>query len=194
MSTPGPSHLLMLSNSMTHGFRPALATAAGDLSANTLQMLAAGFGLASLVFASETAFLVVKWGGVAYLVWMGLGKIRRAGRVPLAAGAEAPRVRRRALYMQGFITSAANPKAVVFFAALFPLFLRHDAPLAPQLLLLGATFVAIDGTFLCSYGGFAAWLARVLRAHWTVWLDRGAGLGLIAAAVLLGLKQVTRQA
>ena len=57
MSTPGPSHLLMLSTSMANGFRRSLATAAGDLTANALQMLAAGLGLAALM---ELASLDVK--------------------------------------------------------------------------------------------------------------------------------------
>ena len=52
MSTPGPSQLLMLSNSGAHGFGRALSTAAGDLTANALQMLAAGLGLAAIIAAS----------------------------------------------------------------------------------------------------------------------------------------------
>ncbi len=79
MSTPGPSQLLMMSNSMANGFRRSLATAAGDLTANSLQMLAAGVGLGAIVLASERAFLAIKWLGVAYLVWMGISKIRNAG-------------------------------------------------------------------------------------------------------------------
>lgn len=184
MSTPGPSHLLMLGNSLSHGFRPALATAAGDLSANMLQMLAAGLGLAGILLAVEGAIDAVKWAGVAYLVWLGLGKMQRAGRgVPKAGKGTA-----RALYLQGFLTSAANPKAVVFFAALFPLFLKPEAPLAPQLLLLGATYIAIDGTFLCAYGGLARWFSRIMGGPKKVWLDRASGGFLIIAAVLLGLK------
>ena len=134
MSTPGPSHLLMLSNSLRHGFVPATATAAGDLSANTLQILAAGFGLVGVIFASETAFSVVKWAGVASLVYVGLRLFLRKPPVPGAA----PTVSRRKLYFQGFITSAANPKAVVFFAALFPQFIDPAAPLAFQIAILGA--------------------------------------------------------
>ena len=125
MVTPGPSHLLMLSNSMAHGFRPSLATALGDLSANSLQILAAGLGLASLVLASQDFFTVVKWAGVAYLVYLGIQKIRTAGRMPSGASGGPGR---RSLFLQGFLTSAVNPKAVVFFAGLFPLFLDPGAP------------------------------------------------------------------
>ena len=61
MSTPGPSQLLMLSNSACHGFSRSLATAAGDLSANALQMLASGLGLAAIIAASGQALLIIKW-------------------------------------------------------------------------------------------------------------------------------------
>ena len=60
MSTPGPSHLLMLSTSATNGFRRALATAAGDLSANAIQMLLAGFGLAAILATSRYGFTLKK--------------------------------------------------------------------------------------------------------------------------------------
>lgn len=188
MVTPGPSHLLMLSNSMAHGFRPALGTAIGDLTANTLQIIAAGLGLASLVLASQEAFTVVKWAGVAYLVYLGVQKIRKAGVMP-AAQDGAPG--QRSLFLQGFLTSAVNPKAVVFFAGLFPLFLDPMQPLSQQICILGATYIVIDGTFLCLYGAGAAWLATRLRARAKAWLDRASGGFMIVAALLLSLKQVT---
>ena len=81
MSTPGPSQLLRLSNSANHGFSRSLATAAGDLSANALQMMAAGFGLAAILAASANALTVIKWLGVAYLIWLGFRMIRNAGNL-----------------------------------------------------------------------------------------------------------------
>ncbi len=79
MSTPGPSQLLMLSNSMTHGFRRSAFTALGDLTANLLQMLAAGLGLAVVIASSFYALTIIKWLGVAYLIWLGWRMIRKAG-------------------------------------------------------------------------------------------------------------------
>ncbi len=64
MSIPGPSQLLMVSNSLQNGFRKSLATAAGDLSANFLQMIVASIGLVSLIQNASEFFLIVKWIGV----------------------------------------------------------------------------------------------------------------------------------
>lgn len=185
MSTPGPSQLLMMSNSMANGFARATATAAGDLSANVLQMLAAGLGLGALVAASESAFAAIKWAGVAYLVWMGVQKIRRAGA---GRPGESVKASPRALFLQGFLTSAANPKAVVFFAALFPQFIDPHAPFWPQFLVLSATYIGLDAMFLAAYGGGAGWVAARLGGPLRRWIDRAAGAFLIVAAVLLGLR------
>ncbi len=187
MSTPGPSQLLMLSNSATNGLRRGLFTAAGDLTANLLQMLAAGLGLAALIATSGNALAVIKWLGVAYLVFLG---VRQIMGVKNKAAKKAQRTSRKALWMQGFITSAANPKAVVFFAALFPLFIDGALPFWPQFAILSATYLTLDGLFLTAYGGSASWLAARLKGPARLWLDRIGGSFMILAAMLLGLKSL----
>ena len=187
MSTPGPSHLLMLSVSLANGFQRSLATAAGDLTANAIQILLAGLGLAAVVTASSYGFAVIKWGGVAYLVWLGVRQVLaswrwRQGDMP------APATSLRNLWFRGFVTSAANPKAVVFFAALFPQFLDPRKPLAAQIAILGLTYIVIDGTFLAAYGKGASWLGVRLKERYRPLVDRVAGASLSAAAVLLGLR------
>ncbi|MEM7075686.1 MAG: LysE family translocator [Pseudomonadota bacterium] len=193
MSTPGPSQLLMLSNSAAHGFRRSLATAAGDLSANALQMLAAGLGLAAIIAASGAALTVIKWAGVAYLIWLGLRMIRRAGPDRVDAARDGRRASLRSLWLQGFLTSAANPKAVVFFAALFPQFIDGAAPFWPQFLVLSATYILIDGCFLSAYGFGASWVSNRFKGAAKVWIERIGGGFMIMAAVLLGLKSLSRQ-
>jgi len=188
MSTPGPSHLLMLSNAAANGLPRALFTAAGDLTANTFQMLAAGLGLAAVIAASAGFLTAIKWLGVAYLGWIGLRMILRAGKV--AGAAPAARRSRAALWRQGFFTSAANPKAVVFFAALFPQFIDQGLPFWPQFAVLCATYLTIDGLFLTAYGSGASWLAQKLRLAARLWLDRVGGGLVIAAALLLSLKSL----
>lgn len=190
MSTPGPSQILMLSNSMSHGFRRSLLTAAGDLTANVLQMVAAGLGLSFLITSSENTFLAIKWLGVAYLVFVGWRKIRDASGDLSLDTDPMPKTLRR-LWLDGFLTSATNPKAVIFFASLFPQFLNPNQPLAHQILLLGATYVLIDGSFLSVYGKTAAWVAGRLRGSTRRWVGRVSGGLMILAALLLGMRKVT---
>jgi threonine/homoserine/homoserine lactone efflux protein len=191
MSTPGPSQLLMLSNSLAHGFHKSMATAAGDLSANLLQMLVASFGLATVIRSSQTFFVMVKWAGVAYLLYLGICLYRKKSGNPATTTVVHELGRsRRSLYLQGFITSAANPKAVIFFAALFPQFLIADQPIAQQFAVLSITYLLIDATFLAFYGSSAKILTGFFYGNARNYFHRVSGTLLIIAAVLLGLKDM----
>ena len=187
MSTPGPSHLLMLSVSASNGFRRSLATAFGDLTANAIQMTLAGVGLAAVLSASRIGFSVIKWLGVAYLMWIGVSLIlksfKETGNFEDIAPAPAS-----ALWFRGFVTSAANPKAVLFFAALFPQFIDPEMSVVMQTFLLGSTYLIVDGLFLVTYGRSASWLAEKLGARARAWIDRGSGGCLIATAAMLSMK------
>ncbi|MCF6321225.1 MAG: LysE family transporter [Rhizobiaceae bacterium] len=187
MLTPGPSHLLMLSNSIRHGFRPSLATAAGDLMANALQMFAAGIGLAAILISTQNALTVIKWVGAAYLFWMGV-QMWRKSRHHNKSDSVKQKISLRALWMQGFFTSLANPKAVVFFAALFPQFISAQQPFGLQFLILSLTYIAVDGAFLSTYGATAGWFAKRLKGNSQMFVDRVGGTFLIGAALLLSFK------
>ncbi len=188
MSTPGPSQLLMLSNSLAHGFQRSLATAAGDLTANFFQMLLAGLGLAALIAAFDNALTVIKWAGVLYLLWLGARML--FGNHGAADPHAARRSSLKRLWLQGFVTSASNPKAVVFFAALFPQFISGAAPFWPQFAILSATYIAMDGFMLSLYGGGAGWIGRRVKGRARDRLHKLGGGLMIGAAVLLGMRPV----
>ncbi len=188
MITPGPSQLLMLSNSLGNGFRKSVATMAGDLTANAIQMIVASAGLASILYASQYTFTAIKWLGVAYLIYMGVKLILRQPSTDLVSSENGKSI--KTLYTQGFVTSASNPKAIIFFAALFPQFLNPQEPVAYQLLILGMTYITIDGLFLSVYGALSGWIALKFKSRVSKNLDKISGSFLIGAAILLGLKKV----
>ena len=147
---PDTSQLLIISNSVRYGLRRSAYTIAGDLTANSLQMTGAAFGLAAIIATSASAFVWIKWLGVAYLVWIGLQLILAKDRPEdVAATASGQSAR---LFRQGFVTSMANPFAVVFFGALFPQFIDPMMPVLPQLLILGLTYLVVDGAILLLWG------------------------------------------
>ena len=189
--TPGPSTMLGSAHGMRYGGRGTLPTIAGDLSANTLQMLAAAVGLGAIIASSGTAFTVVKWAGVGYLTWMGIRYLRSEGSAsePQSGdGARGPWSR----FAQGFVTSASNPKAIVFFAALFPQFVdpaAHAMPVAAQFAILGVVFLIIDGLAVYAYAAGAGHLSTWLSKRGRVSAQRRfTGIALIGAAGLLSLK------
>ncbi len=188
---PDTSQLLIISNSIRHGMRRSLATIAGDLSANCIQMTAAAFGLAAIIATSATAFVWIKWIGVAYLAWIGLRLILSSER---AEGAEAASSGRPGqLFRQGFFTSMANPFAVVFFGALFPQFIDPAAPIVPQLLILGVTYLVVDGLTLLLWGWLGLRTAAVLRRYSRGLVNKVCGGLMIAAAGLLASKDFQPQ-
>jgi len=191
MITPGPSHLLMLSNSIQNGFKKSLATAAGDLSANFLQMLVASLGLVSLIQNAQDFFIFVKWAGVVYLVYVGL-KSFFSGSPHNIKGSKQQRTS-SSLFWQGFITSAVNPKAVIFFAALFPQFINPTEPLIIQFAVLSITYLVVDGLFLSFYGKFSEVLAKKLSNSYSKYFNKICGSFIIGAAILLGLKDIQTQ-
>jgi len=185
-SPPDTSQLLIVSNSLRHGLRRSLATIAGDLSANAIQMTLAAFGLTAVIAANADALWVVKWAGVAYLAWIGLrlmlGRDRASGPDAAAPGR---------LFRQGFVTSSANPYAVVFFGALFPQFIDPAAAILPQLLILGGTYLLVDGLTLLLWGWAARHTLGRVTALTGVWINRISGALMLGAAALLGLKDIT---
>ena len=183
---PGPGQLLFMAHSMKLGVRKALPVIAGNHGANIIQMLLAGFGLVGAVAASADLFVIVKWLGVGYLLWLGFAMMRRGG----TSGRSGQAVRGSSLIRQGFVTAAANPYAVMFFAALFPQFLNPDAPLGPQILVLGATYLAIDGLILLAMGASASKILSLLGDRAMSLMNRVSGALMIVAAALLALRGI----
>ncbi len=181
---PDTSQLLIISNAIRHSLRRSLWTVLGDLSANAIQMTAAAFGLAAIIATSATAFAWIKWLGVAYLAWIGLQLILSKGETQSAKATQGSGAR---LFRQGFFTSMANPFAVVFFGALFPQFIDPTAPVLPQLAILGATYLVVDGTILILWGWLGTRAAGALRGARA---NRVCGALMLAGAGLLALRDM----
>ncbi|MEM9671547.1 MAG: LysE family translocator [Cyclobacteriaceae bacterium] len=160
--TPGPSVLLATANSLKHGVKKTVGTIFGDLSANLLQIMLASVGLASIIVSSGELFQLIKWLGVAYLIYVGIRKIIIQPKVEIH---ERKGQHRSffSLYSEGFLMSAANPKAIVFFTALFPLFISDSLPILPQITILAITFLILDGLSLLIYAQFATKLKTYLE-------------------------------
>lgn len=188
---PDTSQLLIISNSIRHGLRRSAYTIAGDLTANCLQMTGAAFGLAAIIATSADAFLWIKWFGVAYLVWIGIQLIRskeQSNDVHANQSGQAFR-----LFRQGFVTSMANPFAVVFFGALFPQFIDPAMPVLPQLFVLGLTYLIVDGAILLLWGWLGIRAASALKRFSFGLVNKICGSLMIAAAALLASKDFEPQ-
>ncbi len=161
--SPGSGAVLSMSHGLAYGLRKASATVVGLQLGLLLVFAIAGAGVGSLLLASELAFNIVKTVGALYLVWLGIGQWR-AQAAPVAAQAAAaavPAYGKRVL--TGFLTNATNPKGIIFMVAVLPQFIAHDAPLLPQLAILGLTMVTIDTVVMHGYALLAASMQRFFR-------------------------------
>ena len=156
---PGPNVALIVGNSLAGGTRLGLATILGTASAAAIQVGATVFGLALLLAAAAPVFAWLRWLGVVYLMVLG---IRAWFASPEAhrAGA-APRSARRAV-ATGFAVSLTNPKTLLFQGAFLPQFVDPHGDANAQLLLLGATFVAVSATLDCGWAVLASRLGGLV--------------------------------
>ena len=184
---PGPAVTLFIATSMAQGARAALVSVAGSSTAIALMLVVTAFGITSIMLVLSQWFEILRWAGVAYLVYLGVQQWRGKPEAPGAenrAGSSAKR-----LYLQGFVVSATNPKTLFFYAAFFPQFVDPAGEIALQLAVLSTTFLVIatvlDGGYALVAGRLRGRLAGPAHARRfdriTGSLLIGAGLWLAAA-------------
>jgi homoserine/homoserine lactone efflux protein len=159
--SPGAGALAAMSAGLNHGFRRGYFTTVGLVLGIWTQLIVVAVGLGALVATSSTAFQIVKWGGVAYLVWLGVQQWRAPARPLAAAQAQAADVPVRQMILRGWMINAVNPKGTVFLLAVVPQFLDLHQPLAGQYLVIGLTLSFTDFVVMAGYTALAA---RVLGA------------------------------
>jgi homoserine/homoserine lactone efflux protein len=162
-ATPGPSTLFIVNNAIAYGWRRSIAVLSGDLVAIAILATLSVLGLGALLEAYPAAFLVLRLAGGAYIIWLSWSFMRPAGQcVESLATKTAHAQPMAALWFHSFGVGISNPKAVLFFAALFPQFLPADG--GPSVLaLLVSTFVIVKFVVLGGYALGARQLVRLLH-------------------------------
>lgn len=183
--TPGPSIVLGMIHSVHFGVRKTVYTALGDISANMTQMLLVAIGLGVVLAQSALAFAVIKWTGVAVLLFMGWRAWSAPVSIQTPSGTRT-RDSRRHLFLSGFLVAVSNPKALVFFTAFFPQFIDPAHRLDAQLVVMCPTMAALDFLFVMLYASGANGMLGFLRQKPRL-LNRLSGSVLMSAAAFLGL-------
>jgi len=166
--TPGQDTALTIRNTLLGGRRAGIGTALGVATGQSIWTIATSLGLTALLLASGPAFELVRWLGVAYLVYLGIVSLRSAIRpgsaTPTTAPVTGPTLDRRRAWRQGLLSSLGNPKLAVFFSSLLPPFVPVGAVALPAMLALGAAFVAMTLAWLSGYAIVIARLGDRMRA------------------------------
>jgi threonine/homoserine/homoserine lactone efflux protein len=163
-ATPGPGVLYVVGRSVGDGRRSGFASMLGIETGEAAYIAATALGITALLAASPVALSVLRYGGACYLVLLGIRAWReKPGEGPADSGSSRGHW---GSYGRGLVVQLLNPKVAVFFLAYFPQFIRPGEPVVPQVLLLGAIYLAICVSVDSCYVLLSSWLAdRLARSE-----------------------------
>ncbi len=169
--SPGPAILLAISNSLQYGVKKVLLSSLGNISGLFILSTAAVLGMGAVLKTSTSLFLLLKIIGAFYLIYLGIKQWRSKHNLfdKKQNKNEAPK-NNSYFYLEGFLIAITNPKAILFFTALFPQFIDLNKELIPQFLIMTLTFMGLSFLVLTSYGLLAykakKWFSTSRRVNW----------------------------
>lgn len=181
---PGPTIVLVVGRALTYGKRSVVPLVAGvtlgDFTAMTLSLL----GLGALMAASATLFMIFKWVGAGYLLYLGITTWRADPTATLTPATDLVGTDRM-LLRSAYVVTTLNPKSIAFFVAFLPQFVDHQAAALPQFAVMGITFLALAAFNAGLYAVFAGQMVEQLQnVRARRWINRTGGTALISAGLL----------
>jgi homoserine/homoserine lactone efflux protein len=185
--SPGPAVLLSVTNSLTHGFTKSVFSSLGNITGLFVVSSAAAFGLGAALQASTLLFATLKSFGAIYLIYLGIRQWRSKHNV-FTKSIEPSKYNqgKRKSFVQGLLVAISNPKAILFFTALFPQFIDLSKPVMIQFIILTTTFMFFSFLILLIYALSAhsakGWFAKGDKAIWfnrisgTIFISFGLGI------------------
>ncbi|MEN8688497.1 MAG: LysE family translocator [Desulfobacterales bacterium] len=182
---PGPSMLLALTHGMNYGAKRTLSSAMGNVTVTLVQASISIAGLGTILVASEAVFNTIKWAGAAYLIYIGIGLfLSPKSSLPLSEYKNPTKeLSLRKMYLQAVFVTAGNPKAIVFFTAIFPQFIDPDFYLVQScMLLVICAFVAFACFMIYAIGGQEI-VSLFSKTTVGQYLNRGIGVTFIGVGI-----------
>ena len=189
---PGPDMAFILTHTVKGGKRMGMAAMFGIWSGAMGHVLLAALGLSAIIAASATAFSVVKWIGVLYLLWLGVQALRSQGDSFLPSDGQAIGGSGWGVFRQGVLIDLLNPKVATFFLAFLPQFVVPGAgPVWIQLLLHGTLIIVVAGFIEPPLIMLSDRLTSKLRSsrRLGLWLDRTLGAVLVGLGIRLAFME-----
>ena len=188
--SPGPDIAFILGQTVKGGRKSGFAAMFGIWGGTIGHIILAVVGLSAILSASATAFAMVKWVGVAYLVWLGLVALRSRGGSFISETVQVDTSSSR-IFWQGALIALLNPKVAIFFIAFLPQFVVPDAgPTWAQLCLHGFLLICVSAFVEPPLVLVGERLTARLRGNQRLgqWIDRSLGVLLIALGMRLALE------
>ncbi|MFF4244607.1 LysE family translocator [Streptomyces sp. NPDC001822] len=181
---PGPSVLFVIGRALAQGRRAALTTVVGNTLGSYVLVVAVALGVGAVVERSVVVFTALKLCGAAYLVYLGVKAMRQRGSLHASFGDGGPGGGSLRTLLEGFAVGVANPKTIVFFAAVLPQFVEPRlGHVTVQMLVLGLVFNALALTCDSVWG----LIASSTRDWFTHSPQRLARVGGVGGLTMIGL-------
>ncbi|CCO48068.1 Putative efflux protein [Vibrio nigripulchritudo SOn1] len=180
---PGPTVILVVGQALAHGRKSVtplvLGVLLGDLTAMTLSLI----GLGAVLATSASLFLLLKWLGVGYLIYLGIKAWREVPQTDITLkGSDLSSFR---LFKSSFLVTAFNPKDIVFFVAFLPQFVSSTSPALPQLLTLMVTFLGVISITISCFAYFSGIISHKMQSYRSrVVLNKVGGGAMVGAGLL----------
>ena len=187
--TPGAGAIFTMSNSLNSGFRRSIWGILGQLVALVIHIVIVALGVGVLVSNSPLIFNIIRYAGAAYLVYLGIRQFLHKPDLDKESVEEKKNEPALSMFQRGIWVNLLNPKAIVFFLAFMPQFIRPNEPLLQQYVVLTATVIVID---IMVMWFFFALVARSFQrfthnAHGQKILNRVFGCLFVLVGVLLAV-------
>lgn len=158
---PGPTVTVIIANSLKHGTRAGLMNVLGTQVGVVIWLGIAALGLGAAIQLMGVWFVLLRYAGAAYLIWLAYKLLMSNGDLAVATDRARPR---GSFFLQGFVVIMSNPKMLVLFGALIPPFIPAGADVMRSTLILGVTFMVIaaigDTAYALAAGRAGTWLSR----------------------------------
>lgn len=184
LALPGPGTFALLTATGQGGMRAGAAATLGLIAGDQALLWMAVAGVAALLASYPSVFTAVQWFGAVYLAWIGIQLLRARG----ATAAHPISIRPGHYTRQAFFITVLNPKAILFYMAFFPLFIRPDThPGLSTFVAMAGTIALLSGIYCLLLCAAAQAVSRLVQAHprWALALQRLAGVFLIAFGLRL---------
>ena len=186
---PGPTVILVIGQAISHGKKSVTPLVTGVLLGDFVAMTLSLIGLGAVLSASATLFLILKWFGVGYLVYLGIKVFMEE---PIIEHNSIDKLNQSSfkLFKSSFLVTALNPKDIVFFVAFLPQFFNPQAPALSQMLILMVTFLSIVSITITSFAFFAGAVRyKIQTYHARKKMNQIGGSTLIGAGLLASTMQ-----
>ncbi|GAA5444464.1 hypothetical protein Misp06_02651 [Microbulbifer sp. NBRC 101763] len=190
---PGPGVLAVISRSLTLGLRQGLIAAAGIVAGDYLFILLALLGLSTLAEAMGSLFVIIKYAGAAFLIWLGVNLILTSGKgkaikneekVPESSGGGI-----FSSFLLGLLTTLGNPKAILFYASFFPAFLDLTSVTSTDIFAIFTIATLSVGSVMAGYAYFSIKAKRSFgNSNKAPALKCGSGALLISSGIFVAAR------